>query len=341
MSVQQNIANFRQAVRDRVGALEGNIPPPEANGEIVLTGSTTTDMDILLGVVESFSSSPAFTGTASFANVIISGSLQANNTYGNVNQILRSNGSSIYWDNELPAAFSNGQSISVSTVSSGNTTITGFANISSSLNVSTTLAAGNTTITGFANVSSSLNVATTLAAGNTTITGFANVSGSIQGGSSLTVAGALSGVTTAAVGNTTITGFANVSSTIQGSSLGVGTAASGTSGEIRATNNITAYYSDGRLKTKVGDITDPLLKVRQIKTLLYHANEIAVALGYDPNIIEVGVDAQSVQLVQPEAVAPAPIDSNYLTVRYERLIPILIESVKALEDRIIAIELGK
>ena len=31
-------------------------------------------------------------------------------------------------------------------------------------------------------------------------------------------------------------------------SLGVGTDASGTTGEIRATNNITAYYSDARLK---------------------------------------------------------------------------------------------
>ena len=42
--------------------------------------------------------------------------------------------------------------------------------------------------------------------------------------------------------------------------------------------------------------------------------------------------------VQPEAVAPAPIDEKYLTVRYERLVPLLLESVKALEDRIIELE---
>lgn len=59
--------------------------------------------------------------------------------------------------------------------------------------------------------------------GNTTITGFANVSGTIQGGSSLTVAGALSGVTTAAMGNTTITGFANATVSVNSALLTVGT----------------------------------------------------------------------------------------------------------------------
>jgi len=132
--------------------------------------------------------------------------------------------------------------------------------------------------------------------------------------------------------------FTSTSQNSQFNSIGVGTAGSGTAGEIRATNNITAYYSDIRLKTKVGDITDPLAKVRQIETMLYHANETAVELGYDASVIEVGLSAQSVQLVQPEAVAPAPIDDKYLTVRYERLVPLLLESVKALEDRIIELE---
>jgi hypothetical protein len=123
----------------------------------------------------------------------------------------------------------------------------------------------------------------------------------------------------------------------QVNSIGVGTAGSGTAGEIRATNNITAYYSDERLKTKIADIEDPLGKVRAIKTMLYHANEIAVSLGYDASIVEVGVSAQSVQAVQPEAVAPAPIDEKYLTVRYERLVPLLIEAIKALDDKVDAL----
>ena len=151
-------------------------------------------------------------------------------------------------------------------------------------------------------------------------------------GTGVTVSGA-TGAVTISIGQAVAT-----SSNVQFNSFGVGTAGSGTAGEIRATNNVTAYYSDIRLKTKIGSIVDPLGKVRQIETLVYHANETAVELGYDASVIEVGVSAQSVQAVQPEAVAPAPIDDKYLTVRYERLVPLLLESVKALEDRIIELE---
>ena len=151
-------------------------------------------------------------------------------------------------------------------------------------------------------------------------------------GTGITVSGA-TGDVTISIGQAVAT-----SSNVQFNSLGVGTAGSATAGEIRATNNITAYYSDARLKTKVGSIVDPLGKVRQIETMIYHANETAVELGYDASVIEVGVSAQSVQAVQPEAVAPAPIDDKYLTVRYERLVPLLLESVKVLEDRIIELE---
>ncbi len=128
--------------------------------------------------------------------------------------------------------------------------------------------------------------------------------------------------------------FTSTSQNSQFNSVGVGTAASGTAGEIRATNNVTAYYSDERLKTKTGSIENALDKVCQIETLLYHANETAVALGYDASVQEVGVTAQSVQKVQPEIVVPAPIDDKYLTVRYERLVPLLIEAVKELSAEV-------
>lgn len=117
-------------------------------------------------------------------------------------------------------------------------------------------------------------------------------------------------------------------------SLGVGVASSGTAGEILATNNITAFFSDERLKTKIGNIENALDKVKQIETLVYHANETAVALGYDASIIEVGVTAQSVQKVMPQVVVPAPIDNKYLTVRYEKLVPLLIEAIKELEAQV-------
>lgn len=116
-------------------------------------------------------------------------------------------------------------------------------------------------------------------------------------------------------------------------SLGVGTSASGTTGEIRATNNITAYYSDERLKTRLGKIEDPIEKVKSLSGFYFEANETAVALGYDKKR-EVGVSAQEVQAVLPEIIAPAPISDKYMTVRYEKLIPLLIEAIKEQQTQI-------
>jgi hypothetical protein len=119
-------------------------------------------------------------------------------------------------------------------------------------------------------------------------------------------------------------------SSVQFGSLGVGTTASGTTGEIRATNNVTAYFSDERLKTKIGDIENALDKVLALSGFYYEPNEVAQALGYTVQK-EVGVSAQEVQRILPEAVAPAPIDDKYLTVRYERIVPLLIEAIKEIK----------
>jgi hypothetical protein len=120
-------------------------------------------------------------------------------------------------------------------------------------------------------------------------------------------------------------------------SLGVGTAASGTTGEIRATNNITAYYSDDRLKTRHGNISEALKKLETLNGFYYEANEIAQKLGYKKEL-EVGVSAQEIQKILPEIVVPAPIDDKYLTVRYEKLAPLFIEAIKELNDKINNIE---
>jgi hypothetical protein len=120
---------------------------------------------------------------------------------------------------------------------------------------------------------------------------------------------------------------------VQFDSFGVGTAASGTTGEIRATNNVTAYYSDDRLKTKLGNIENALDKVMSLNGFHYEANEVAQALGYDKKP-EVGVSAQEVQKVLPEVVVPAPIDDKYLTVHYEKIVPLLIEAIKELKAEV-------
>jgi hypothetical protein len=101
--------------------------------------------------------------------------------------------------------------------------------------------------------------------------------------------------------------------------------------------NIVANYSDERLKTKLGNLESALDKICAIDTFYYEANETAQALGYKAER-EVGVSAQSVQSVFPELVAPAPIDAQYLTVRYERLVAPIIEAIKELRAEVKALK---
>ena len=125
----------------------------------------------------------------------------------------------------------------------------------------------------------------------------------------------------------------NTANGVQFSSLGVGTTPSATTGEIRATNNITAYYSDDRLETRLGNIENALAKVMSLNGFQYEANETAQALGYEVKP-EIGLSAQEVQAVLPEVVVPAPIDEKYLTIHNERVIPLLVEAIKELKREI-------
>ena len=183
----------------------------------------------------------------------------------------------------------------------------------------------------------------TVLAGNVTITGDATITGdditmaTNTAGHILVADGtnynpvAMSGhVSIASNGATTI----STSADVQVDSIGIGTAASGTTGEIRATNNITAYYSDERLKDFEGTIPNALDKVSQIGGYYFRENETAKKLGYDNDELQVGVNAQEIQKVMPEVVKEAPVSSEYLTVQYEKLVPLLIESIKELKQEI-------
>ena len=109
------------------------------------------------------------------------------------------------------------------------------------------------------------------------------------------------------------------------------------SGNGTITGNWIANYSDERLKTKLGNLESALDKICAIETFYYEANETAQALGYKAER-EVGVSAQSVQAVFPELVAPAPVDAQYLTVRYERLVAPIIEAIKEMRAEVKALK---
>jgi hypothetical protein len=137
------------------------------------------------------------------------------------------------------------------------------------------------------------------------------------------------------------------SSNVQFGSLGVGTASSGTAGEIRATADITSYYSDERLKENVELIPNALDKVMSLRGVTYNANQLAESFGFKNKEKQVGVLAGDVERVLPEAVKPAPFDimlfentevsrsgENYKTVQYEKMVPLLIEAIKELNKEI-------
>ena len=82
-----------------------------------------------------------------------------------------------------------------------------------------------------------------------------------------------------------------------------------------------------------GNIEKALEKVCSLNGFHYTPNSVAGDLGYDTTAKKVGVSAQEVLNVLPEAVTSAPIDLQYYTVQYDKLIPLLIEAVKELSER--------
>ena len=122
-------------------------------------------------------------------------------------------------------------------------------------------------------------------------------------------------------------------------SFGVGTAPTGTTGEIVAINNVTAYYSDARLKDFSGTIPNALDKVLSLNGYYFTENAKAKELGYNNDARQVGVSAQEVEAVLPEVIASAPINTNfegadYKTVHYDKLVPLLIEAIKEQQTQI-------
>jgi hypothetical protein len=117
-------------------------------------------------------------------------------------------------------------------------------------------------------------------------------------------------------------------------------------GAITATGDITAYSSDKRLKTNIEIINDPLSKINKLSGFTYDwARDKCIIAGFDANDEkQIGVFAQDVQSVIPEAVKLAPFDrddngnsksgDNYLTVQYEKIVPLLIESIKEQQKQI-------
>ena len=132
-------------------------------------------------------------------------------------------------------------------------------------------------------------------------------------------------------------------------------------GDINAAYNIIAYASDKRLKENIVEIPNAIDKIKKIRGVTFDWNDKADELGFKPKTKynDLGVIAQEIQAVLPQAVAPAPFDKwqpdpdknysdeyldekrdtsrsgeDYLTVQLEKIIPLLIEGIKEQQRQI-------
>jgi len=101
--------------------------------------------------------------------------------------------------------------------------------------------------------------------------------------------------------------------------------------------DVTAYYSsDARLKNNITNIDNALLKVTEIRGVTFDWNDDYMSKqpkdDYFNRKHDVGVIAQEIEKVLPEAVATR--DDGIKAVRYEKLVPLLIEAIKELKQEI-------
>jgi hypothetical protein len=125
-------------------------------------------------------------------------------------------------------------------------------------------------------------------------------------------------------------------------------------GEIRASSDITAYYSDIRLKKDIDVIPDAVEKIKQLRGVTYTWNDEEV------NVVknrsgqrDIGLIAQEVEAVEPlftkeyqtpldetpkDAEAAANftprMSETYKTIKYDKLVALLVEGMKEQQQQI-------
>jgi len=113
-------------------------------------------------------------------------------------------------------------------------------------------------------------------------------------------------------------------------------------GNATLRGTLTQNASDERLKNNIEIIPNAINKIKQLRGITFEWNK---ELYETSRTFDIGVIAQEVEKVLPNAVCLAPFDTNfddntsksgqnYLTVYYEKLIPLLIEGIKEQQKQI-------
>lgn len=98
---------------------------------------------------------------------------------------------------------------------------------------------------------------------------------------------------------------------------------------IKSTGDVVAYASDGRLKKNIQKIENPVEKVTRLGGYLYDwdLDKCDAAKFAPSNPTEHGLIAQEVLEVVPDAVTESAIGNGFLTVKYERIVPLLTAAI--------------
>ena len=118
-------------------------------------------------------------------------------------------------------------------------------------------------------------------------------------------------------------------------------------GGIIASGGVISSFSDNRLKNHTSNIANPIDLINKLNGFHYIPNDLAYQYGFN-RIPDIGLSAQEVQDILPEIVKIAPFDmkrdihnnivsksgDNYLTICYEKLAPLFVESIKELKKEI-------
>ena len=117
-----------------------------------------------------------------------------------------------------------------------------------------------------------------------------------------------------------------------GGAMGLGlTSPTNTAGRFEASNDIVAYSSsDKNWKTNIKNIDSPLQKISQINGVEFDWIEDEPVHGNKGH--DIGVIAQEIEQILPEAVQTR--ESGMKAVKYEKVIPLLIEAIKDQQKQI-------
>jgi len=200
-------------------------------------------------------------------------------------------------------------------------TLTG-SNATRLSNLETTSASVNTSITNLNSTTASLIVDTNnleiwSASVNTSVSNLNTTTGSLN---------------TSVSNINTFTASLSTTSNVRFGSLGIGMAASGTSGRIDAAGDIVAFStSDRNFKENITPIPNAIEKIRKISGNTYDWKaELKDIHGFEGN--DVGVIAQEIEEVLPQLVTTR--ETGYKAVKYDKLVALLIEGIKEQQQHI-------